>query len=62
MKNVFDFEMYFKNRTCFGDFWKGCGWIKGKFYIVDSLFLGYSKKDIEKALKDLIREKARKEA
>lgn len=54
-RKVFNFKIWLesKNATC--DVWKGSGWIKGEFFIVDFLCNGYSKAEIAKTLKARIR-------
>ena len=57
-KYIKSFEIWKEssNSTC--DFWKASGFIKNKFYIVESGFLFTPKKEIVNILKNKIREKA----
>ena len=55
---VFDFKCEMTTRTSHGDIWKGKGFVGYKYYIVDGVFFGYTKKEIEKKLKEKIVKKA----
>lgn len=57
-KHVFYFTMVRTGANSMGNIWQGHGWIAGNFYIVDSIFNGYSKKEIARILKNKIIEKA----
>lgn len=53
-----NFEIWKSSRNATCDFWKASGFVKNNFYIVESGFLYTPKKEIEKILKNKIREKA----
>lgn len=56
--NDFSYWLDYSNSTC--DVYKAYGYIKGECFCVRYGFSGYSKKDIIKVLKDLIRVEADK--
>lgn len=57
-KNVYGFKCNLDLVCGWGNRWKASGWVKNKFYIVDGLFLSFSKRQIERSLKNKILAKA----
>lgn len=53
-KNVYSFTMVWHRSTCYGDLWSGIGFVGGTCYYVDSVFLGYNKRQIARLLKNKI--------
>lgn len=54
-RKVFDFKMWRESSNSSVDVWKGSGWVKNEFFIVDFLCNGYTKKEISRMLKEKIR-------
>lgn len=52
VKHLKDFKIEKKKSTCYGDMWQGCCYFKGNFIFADSCFLYFTKKEIEKILKE----------
>lgn len=55
-KNVYGFRVEFLGRGFLGDRWLGVGFIGGRCYSRQCIFLGYNKRDIVRLLKqDLLK-------
>lgn len=55
IKNLHDFSIEFKNRTCYCDFWRARAYYKGEWYSIERGFLYYTKPEIKRALhRDLV--------
>lgn len=57
-KNVYGFRCNLDLVCGWGNRWKASGWVKNEFYIVDGMFLYYTKRQIERELKNKILTKA----
>ena len=51
IKNLHNFTIEFRNRTCYCDFWRGTAYANGRRYTVERGFLYYTKAEIKKALR-----------
>ena len=51
IKYLHDFTIEPKNRTCWGDWWRGQCWYKGQIVSIERMFYGYSKAQIKRILR-----------
>lgn len=55
-KRIYNFNMIKNGWNCTCTYYRAWGWIKGQYVACEMGFNGYSKKHIEKALKNRLRE------
>ena len=51
IKNLHNFTIELRNRTCYCDFWRGTAYANGRWYTVERGFLYYTKAEIKKSLR-----------
>lgn len=51
IKYLHDFTIERKNRTGYGDWWRGQCWYKGQIASIERMFYGYPKSEIKRILR-----------
>lgn len=51
IKYLHDFTIEPKNRTAWGDWWRGQCWYKGQIASIERMFYGYPKSEIKRILR-----------
>lgn len=59
MKRIQKFTMELKRVLSYGNLYEASGYIDGCYYTTDGVFLYYPKRQVEKLLKEKLREKAK---